>query len=128
MNEVTNGLKRLLPLALDYSPAPDMLRGTALAWVDALDFHSKSWDEEADAWRFQQAFRWLGANMTAWPKPIQFIQALPPRRPVPELARPVVPMTAEQLETQRRNRELAQEAVDALAARFGMKLEPLRKR
>lgn len=119
--EIAKGLTKLIPLSMDYAPPADVLRGTVMAWVDALNFRGR-WDEQLDAWRFEQAFRWIGANMTTWPKPRQFIDALPQRKPQLTLSAPPEPLSPEALATLEHDRARAQQCIDDLAAKLGVKL------
>lgn len=78
-NEILDGLSKLLCLGLERTPASDMIDGTALAWCEALS-NGRVWDRDLDAPRFRSAFVMLARTRTAWPAPIHFVDALPPRQ------------------------------------------------
>lgn len=76
LDEILAGFQRLACLALERQPAAEVIRGTALAWVEALT-HGRRWDQGRDAPRIREAFRTLAATRTSWPAPLHLIEALP---------------------------------------------------
>ncbi len=88
VQEVKTGIQKLICLGLDRQPASDLLAGTVMAWVEALN-HNRVWDQDRDAPRFREAFRTLAANATRWPTPTEFVAALPAHVPQQALPPPV---------------------------------------
>ena len=80
-NEISLGLQKLLTLSLNHQPALDVIDATGMVWREAIT-HGRSWSEGQDAPRFREAFATLAATFDEWPKPSQFLAALPPRREV----------------------------------------------
>lgn len=75
--EISSGLQKLILVNLDHAPAFDVLsKGTLPAWVEAIT-NGRVYDEVVDAPRFREAFRKLMAQSTSWPKPKQFLEAMP---------------------------------------------------
>jgi hypothetical protein len=87
-NEISDGLSKLLCLGLDRTPASDMIRGTAMAWYDALTL-DRAWDQELDAPRFRRAFVKLTQTRRVWPTPVDFLEAMPRREQLALTKQPI---------------------------------------
>lgn len=96
VQEVKTGFQKLICLGLDRQPASELLGGTVMAWVEALN-HNRVWDEDRDRPRFQAAFRTIAANERQWPSPQKFVESLPAHQPQQALPPPVCdPIKAQQ--------------------------------
>jgi hypothetical protein len=80
-DEVLDGFTRLVTLSLDRTPAVDVIVGTAETWMEAI-CHRRQWSQREDTGRVRAAFRTLAAESTSWPRPRDFLDALPARAPV----------------------------------------------
>ena len=78
VQEIKTGFQKLICLGLDRQPASELLAGTVMAWVEALE-HNRVWVEDLDRPRFAPAFRVIAANFNQWPTPQQFVECLPSR-------------------------------------------------
>jgi hypothetical protein len=76
--EIADGIQKLLTLGLEGQPASELMRGTVMAWAEAITFN-RELDREVDAQRFRAAFVILMRDSRRWPTPRQFLDALPPR-------------------------------------------------
>lgn len=88
VQEIKTGFQKLICLGLDRQPASELLGGTVMAWVDALNCN-RVWDQDRDTPRFREAFRTLAASSTRWPAPVDFVAALPAHEPQQALPPPV---------------------------------------
>ncbi len=79
LREVIDGLKRLIVLRLENSPALDTIELVAAAWHDALAAHPEPWDEALDGQRLRAGFRELARNRSTWPQPVHLLRAMPER-------------------------------------------------
>ena len=86
---ILHGLKRLLTLSLDRTPAAELLGETTRAWADAL-WPGRQWFE-SDVPRIAEGFRRLSANVEQWLPPVVFLCHLPARE-TPKLV--ALPATA----------------------------------
>ena len=82
--EVADGLQALLSLRLKNTPAEDMIELTADIWVAALGRRVSV--EQLDAHRIREGFQRLFPKVREWPAPIQVIELMPPRKPVPAIS------------------------------------------
>lgn len=82
-----SGLQKLYVLSLDGTPAHDVIEGTAMAWLEALQY-DRLWDEALDRARLEAAFVTLARTRERWPAPIHLLQALRPREPLRGLPKP----------------------------------------
>ncbi|SEV92149.1 hypothetical protein [[Haemophilus] ducreyi] len=80
------GFAVLLTLRLKNSPTEDMVKPTLETWFQVLTY-KKSWVQELDQVRFEQAFMWISQNCDWFPTPKIFLDAMP-RRAVKELPPP----------------------------------------
>jgi hypothetical protein len=109
-NAILDGLTKLMTLSLDRQPAADVIVGTAGTWLEAIT-HARSWDQQRDLPHIRAAFVMLAGHCVEWPKPRQFLDALPPEdRPyhrAPQVAyekpvkRVITPETAEVIDNLR---------------------------
>lgn len=76
--EISEGLKRLMCLGLERTPAAEVITLTAAVWLESLT-ERRVWDADLDAPRFRAAFRVLCSTRRAWPVPQDLIDAMPPR-------------------------------------------------
>lgn len=76
--EIETGFQQLICLGLDRQPAMDLMGGTVLAWMSALN-HNRVWDQTPDAPRFRKTFLIMMSERKTWPTPKDFIEAMPPR-------------------------------------------------
>lgn len=83
-DEVLDGFTRLVTLSLDRTPAVDVIVGTAETWMEAI-CHRREWHQSHDTARVRAAFRTLAAGCTSWPRPRDFLDALPARVPAQAL-------------------------------------------
>ena len=86
---IKDGLKALVSLRLDGTPALDLLPTTRDIWIAAL-WAGRAW-VESDAERLHQAFVALARDATRWPAPADLRARLPARGaraalPAPELS------------------------------------------
>lgn len=73
------GLARLAVLGLPGTPIDEPSSAACRAvWVDAL-WPGRAWDRAQDEPRIEAAFRRLALDVTRWPAPRQFLDALPAR-------------------------------------------------
>lgn len=94
--EILTGLQKLSCLSLDRTPAAEILPGTAQAWAEAIA-DGREWDERRDAQRMRTAFVTLARTMRRWPAPAEFLDALPPVKPLRAIEREHRPATPEQV-------------------------------
>lgn len=76
--EIGEGLKRLMCLGLERTPAAEVIQLTAAVWLETVT-HNRVWDQELDAPRFRRAFASLCQQRTSWPPPSALLEAMPPR-------------------------------------------------
>ncbi len=82
--EVAEGLEALLALRLRNSPAEDMIELTADIWLRAIGQRVSI--EQLDSHRIREGFHRLFPKIREWPAPIQVIELMPPRKPVPAIS------------------------------------------
>ena len=99
--EIAQGIRSLLVLGLDRTPATDILTEVIRTWCE--DLWSSGWDEGEDAWRIAAAFRMLRQNSRIWPQMVDFRECLPPRRQPPQIEPP--PLTEEERERSKAARQ-----------------------
>ena len=85
--EVANGLQALLSLRLKNTPAEDMIELTADIWVAAIGQRVSI--EQLDSHRIREGFQRLFPKIREWPAPIQVIELMPRRQPLPEITHTV---------------------------------------
>jgi len=76
--EISEGLKRLMCLGLERTPAAEVIPLTAAVWLEAVT-EGRVWDQGLDAPRFKAAFAVLCRQSKAWPLPSGLLEAMPPR-------------------------------------------------
>ncbi len=84
--EVAAGIQKLMTLSLEGQPASELLRGTVLAWCEALET-GRTLDRDIDTPRIRAAFSALVRDSRRWPAPRHFLDALPARPSLPALPR-----------------------------------------
>lgn len=77
VESIKDGLKALVSLRLDGTPAIDLLPTTRDIWIAAL-WSGRAW-VEADAARIHQAFISLARDATRWPSPADLRLRIPAR-------------------------------------------------
>lgn len=77
-DEIVAGFQKLACLGLDRTPPAELMPGTVMVWMEAITYN-RGFHESADRTRFRTAFTRLMDNRTAWPAPVDFLNALPPR-------------------------------------------------
>ena len=77
MAALAAGMKRLLSLSLDRTPAAELLGQTTETWADAL-WPGRDW-HESDTARIAEAFRRMSDTCEQWPSPKVFRANLPAR-------------------------------------------------
>ncbi len=87
-NEIIDGMKRLVALALPGHPPAETIQLTAAAWCEALESAGIDWQCDLDAPRLRAAFRLLMRTMDRWPAPKHLLEALPARPEPLKLAAP----------------------------------------
>lgn len=87
-NRVVSGLQFLMSLGLNGTPAAEVVRLTATAWITALWEGGPAWDEQADNARLERAFMALAVKAERWPAPRALLDHLPPRAQQPRLPPP----------------------------------------
>lgn len=110
---IAQGLRSLVVLSLDRTPAAEVLPETIRAWVDDL-WTMKSW-EIGDESRIDHAFRVLRRSSRMWPQMVDFLACLPDR-PKPAVLPP--PEISDEEREARRVRNL--EALEDLKRRIGL--------
>lgn len=78
VEEISEGLAKLVALRLDQQPPEDTITATLAVWVEAI-CAGRVWSFERDAVRFRRAFLNLECTRTKWPAPRDFLEALPSR-------------------------------------------------
>lgn len=96
-NAVVAGVQLLHSLALDGSPAAEVITLTATGWIEVL-WRGRAWNEQLDSTRIAVAFYNLARHVTRWPAPRQLVDQLPSRPEAPLLAISPLPITAERRE------------------------------
>ncbi len=87
-NQVVSGLQYLWALGLPGTPAGELAKLTATAWIDTLWHHAVRWDEQLDSPRLEAAFKAAARGAERWPTPRQVLQALPDRTATAALPAP----------------------------------------
>lgn len=90
VSAIKDGLKAMISLRLDGTPAVDLLPTTRDIWIAAL-WPGRDWTEHLDRDRLHEAFRALAADATRWPAPAELRtriprRALPTALPAPALS------------------------------------------
>lgn len=88
VESIKDGLKALVSLRLDGTPAIDLLPTTRDIWIAAL-WSGRKWIE-ADRSRLHLAFTALARDATRWPAPADLRARLPARDQQPELPAPAL--------------------------------------
>lgn len=96
---ISQGLVRLVALALPGTPPADTIELTREAWIEAL-WPEIGWAEHLDRERIERGFLSLAASVERWPAPAQLLRAMPARPQQPAL--PTPPLDAEQRRRARR--------------------------
>lgn len=104
LSEVSDGLQRLMLLALPGTPAAETIEGTARAWTDAFWYAPTAWDRDLDAPRIAAAFRVIAHRLERFPTPKALLEAMPARPPRPALPEPAI----SEAERRRNLRRIAQ--------------------
>lgn len=76
--EISEGLKRLMCLGLERTPAAEVIPLTAAVWLEAVTT-GRAFDQEQDAPRFRHAFAVLCRESRSWPLPSNLLEAMPRR-------------------------------------------------
>ena len=74
--EISTGFQKLICLGLDRTPATDLIRGTVMAWHEAITA-GRQWDQDRDTPRIREAFVTLARTRRQWPAPADFLEAIP---------------------------------------------------
>lgn len=82
--EISAGLQGLLALRLENAPAADTIAKTADIWEQAIGPRVSV--EQLDAPRIAEGFRRIFSRVRKWPAPIQVIEQMPHRKPLPALS------------------------------------------
>ena len=111
LNEVVDGLQRLVALALPHTPPAETIEGTARAWADAFWHAPLAWDRDSDAPRIAAAFRGIGHRLARFPTPKAILKAMPARPLLPALPEPKI-SEAERRGNLRRIARIMTEAIE----------------
>lgn len=87
--EIAEGLKRLMCLGLERTPAAEVIQLTAAVWLEAIT-EGKVFDQELDAPRFRRAFAVLCRDSRQWPLPSSLLEAMPRREQLAITKQPIV--------------------------------------
>ncbi|OBU59205.1 hypothetical protein A9K70_01395 [Stenotrophomonas maltophilia] len=107
--EIAEGLKRLMCLGLERTPAAEVIQLTAAVWLEAI-IEGREFDQELDAPRFRRAFAILCRDCRQWPLPSSLLEAMPPREQLSITKQPI-----------KANPERAEQAARELASFLGMR-------
>lgn len=123
--EIVTGLRILLLLRLEGTPAKDTITMVGKTWIIAFFRLKINWTEEKDRWRIREAFEKYSSQAKStdrWPTPRQIIELLPPRIPPLMLNAPT--RTPEQIAAMRKmiaeNRKKLQPILEQLTAKMRM--------
>lgn len=94
--EISEGLKRLMCLGLERTPAAEVIALTAAVWLEAMTT-GREWEQEHDAPRFRAGFAALCRTRESWPQPMHLLDAMPAREPMKAIAKEHRPATPEQI-------------------------------
>jgi len=83
-NCIKDGMKALMTLRLDGTPAADTIVLTRDVWIQVL-WPVKDWDESFDAQRIHQGFMEMMVKIERWPAPKHLLMNLPPREKLPAI-------------------------------------------
>jgi hypothetical protein len=75
---IKDGLKALVSLRLDGTPAVDLLPTTRDIWIASL-WQGRQWHEPTDRERLHRAFVALACDSTRWPAPADLRARIPKR-------------------------------------------------
>lgn len=112
--EISEGLKRLMCLGLERTPAAEVIALTAAVWLEAMTTGRK-WEQEHDAPRFRAGFAALCRTRESWPQPMHLLDAMPAREPLRAIEKEHRPATPEQIAAH----------AAALRAALGTVVEPM---
>lgn len=87
-NAIIDGVQLLYSLALNGSPAAEVLPLTTTGWVEVL-WRGSAWDAQRDSDRVRLAFFSLARVADRWPAPKALLDHLPPVEPVRALTESV---------------------------------------
>ncbi len=107
--EIAEGLKRLMCLGLERTPAAEVIQLTAAVWLEAIT-EGREFDQQLDAPRFRRAFAVLCRDCRQWPLPSSLLEAMPPREQLAITKQPI-----------KANPERAEQAARELASFLGMR-------
>lgn len=91
-NRVLEGLQFLMSLGLEGTPAAEVIRLTATAWIQALWSANIDWQEPLDSHRLHRAFNDLAVRALRWPSPRVLLDHLPSRPQPRALPAPLDPV------------------------------------
>lgn len=103
--EIAEGLKRLMCLGLERTPAAEVIQLTAAVWLEAIT-EGREFDQELDAPRFRRAFAILCRDCRQWPLPSSLLEAMPPREQL-VLTKQPIPADPDSPEMKKRFEELS---------------------
>ncbi|MFC9571463.1 hypothetical protein ACFTR5_20720 [Bacillus velezensis] len=106
--EIAEGLKRLMCLGLERTPAAEVIQLTAAVWLEAIT-EGREFDQQLDAPRFRRAFAVLCRDCRQWPLPSSLLEAMPPREQLAITKQPI-----------KANPERAEQAARELASVLGI--------
>lgn len=104
-DEILAGFQQLVCLGLERQPARDLMPGTVMAWVAALN-RNRVWDQALDTARLREGFLTMMAERVTWPSPKEFVEslpgrpemvALPPKVSDPEKAKAIIDAFAKEM-------------------------------
>ncbi|KOQ78860.1 hypothetical protein ABW45_04630 [Stenotrophomonas maltophilia] len=107
--EIAEGLKRLMCLGLERTPAAEVIQLTAAVWLEAIT-EGREFDQELDAPRFRRAFAVLCRDCRQWPLPSSLLEAMQPREQLAITKQPI-----------KANPERAEQAARELASVLGIR-------
>lgn len=103
--EIAEGLKRLMCLGLERTPAAEVIQLTAAVWLEAIT-EGREFDQELDSPRFRRAFAILCRDCRQWPLPSSLLEAMPPREQL-VLTKQPIPADPDSPEMKKRFEEIA---------------------
>lgn len=103
--EISEGLKRLMCLGLERTPAAEVIPLTAAVWLEAVTT-GRAFDQEQDAPRFRHAFAVLCRESRSWPLPSHLLEAMP-RREMLALTKQPIPADPDSPEMKKKFEQIA---------------------
>lgn len=103
--EISEGLKRLMCLGKERTPAAEVIQLTAAVWLEAVT-EGRVFDQQQDAPRFRKAFAVLCRECEVWPQPGELLKAMPPREQL-ALTKQPLPADPDSPEMKQRFAEIA---------------------